>query len=268
MRMIAAFLLLVLPFASLAAPVPTAQQPEYSMQVTGDLEVAADGSVHGYTLDEGLKPKVEELVAASIDRWKFEPILVEGRPVIARTRLRMTLKAEPFEQGYRLRIENVWFGEPTRTSLMDPPRYPTAAARVGLSARVVLVLKLDSAGNVTAVHPEQTSLSAKISGKTAGVWRRRFEIASIEAASKWKFDMAEVIDGAPMDGSIRVPVDFMMGSSGIEQWHGYFPGPITSAPWAETGQQVASASDQLGNGQVQPLYSRFRLTTEVMGAVL
>ena len=267
MRMIAACLLLVLPFASLAAPAPAAQR-EYSMQVTGDIEVAPDGSVHGYTLDEGLKPEVQELVAASIDRWKFEPILVEGRPVIARTRLRMTLKAQPFEKGYRLTIENVWFGEPTRMSLMGPPRYPMEAARAGLSARVVLVLKLDADGNVTAVHPEQTSLSAQASDKTAGLWRRRFESASIDAASKWKFDMAEIIDGAATDGSIRVPVDFIMGSSGNEQWHGYFPGPITSAPWAETEQQVASAPDQLGNGQMQPQHSRFKLTTEVVGVVL
>lgn len=268
MRMIAACLLLILPFASLAAPAP-AQQPEFSMQVTGDIEVAPDGSVHGYTLDEGLPQKIKELVAANINRWKFEPILIDDRPVIARTRLRMALKAEPFDGEYRLLIENVWFGEPTRTSLMNPPRYPMEAARMGLGARVMLVLKLDAAGNVIAVHPEQTSFNTKVSDKTADVWRKRFENASIDAAREWKFDVAEIIDGAPVDdSSIRIPVDFMMGSGGLKQWHGYLPGPITPAPWAKTEQQVASAADQLGNGQVQALDSRFKLTTEVVGVVL
>ena len=268
MRMIAACLLLVLPLTSFAAPAP-ATQPEYSMQVTGDIEVAPDGSVHAYTLDEGLQPKVQELVAANINRWKFEPILVDGHPVIARTRLRMALKAEPFEGGYRLTVENMWFGEPTRTSLMDPPRYPMEAARAGLGARVILVLKLDANGNVIAVHPEQTSLSAQASDKIAGLWRKRFESASIDVASKWKFGVAEVIDGMPADrSSIRVPVDFIIGTGGIEQWRGYLPGPVTPAPWMETGQQVASAADQLGNGQIQPLDSRFKLTTEVVGVAL
>ncbi len=268
MRTMCACLLLILSFASLAAPVP-AVQPEYSMQVTGEIEIAPDGSVHGYKLDNGLKPKVRELVAANIDSWKFEPILVDGRAVIAKTRLRMMLEAVPVKEGYRLKVSSVWFGEPTRTSLMNPPRYPQDAARADLGARVVLVLKLDAAGNVVAAHPEQTSLSTKVSGKLADKWRKLFERASIDSASSWKFDVPEIIDGTPaQSSSIRVPVDFIMGSGGLDQWRAYLPGPVTPAPWLERQALVAEAAGNLGNGEMQPLDSRFKLKTNVIGATL
>lgn len=261
----ALFLLANAPSAVAATPPANA---EYSIDLTGNIEVAPDGSVHAYALDDGLKPVVQKLVSENIKGWKFEPILVDGRRVIARTRLRMTLKAVPAADGYALKIDKVWFGEPTRSSQMQPPRYPTAAARSGVGARVVLVLRIDAMGNVVDAHPEQTSLTTKARGKTADRWRRLFETASLASAREWKFDIPEVIDGEPAESSsIRVPVEFIMGG-GPGQWHGVIPGPAVPAPWVDQEQALASAIDALDDGEMQPLDSRFKLRTEVVGMVL
>lgn len=263
---IAALFLLATAPSAVAATLPA--NAEYSINLTGDIEIAPDGSVHSYALDDGLKPQVQKLVSTSIEGWRFEPILVDGRAVIARTRLRMALKAVPAADGYALKVDKVWFGEPSRTSLMSPPRYPTDAARSGVGARVVLVLRIDAMGNVVDVHPEQTSLTMKAGGKTADRWRRMFETASLASARQWKFDIPEIIDGAPAESTgIRVPVDFMMG--GVPgQWHGFVPGPTVPAPWMDQRKALASATHALEEGDMQPLDSRFKLQTEVVGMVL
>lgn len=268
MSRILSFALLVFATASSALAATSPSDIEYSIQLTGDIEVAPDGSVHAYTLDEGLKPVVEKLVSANIESWKFQPILVDGRPVIARTRLRMMLKAVPAAEGYALEVGNVWFGEPTRKSQLTPPRYPKAAAREGIGARVVLVLRLDAQGEVADLHVEQTSLSKEVGGKTGDRWRRMFEKATVASASEWKFDVSEIIDGAPAESSsVRVPVDFMMGDKRVV-WQGIVPGPVVPAPWVDQQPSLATSPDDLGAGDMQPLDSRFRLQTQVVGMVL
>lgn len=242
-----------------------------SMTVTGHIEIAPDGSLHTYQLDKGLSPAVEQLVEKNLRQWRFEPITVEGRPVIARTRLRLMLSAEEIADGYQLRVENVWFGEPTRTSKMRPPQYPAQAAYAGLGARVILVLRLDASGKVIDVHPEQTSLGAIAKNeKQAEEWRGVFEKVSVAAARRWKFDVTEVIGGAPVEtSSVRVPVDFeMMGKTSDNRWRGFVPGPRRPAPWVTDEIAATQSIDDLGADDTQPLDSRFKLKTQIVGALL
>lgn len=266
MRTIAFFLLI------LFLPVAHAQQgakPELSMTVTGHIEIGPDGNLHTYRLDEGITPAVEQAVAQNLRSWSFEPITVDGRPVIAKTRMRLNLSAEKIAEGYQLRVENVWFGEPYRTSRVTPPRYPVAAARANLGARVLLVLKLDASGNVTDVHVEQTSLSAKAKDeRSAERWRAIFEKPSIAAAWSWTFDVTEIIGDAPVDvSSVRVPVEFAMTNWSDNRWYGFIPGPRRSAPWVME-QASAQTIDNLSGNDTQPLDSRFRLKMPIIGALL
>lgn len=269
MRAIAVLLLLFL--LSAAAQAQQGVKPALSMTVTGHIEIARDGNLHTYQLDKGLPPAVEQLVEQNLRQWTFEPITVDGRPVIARTRVRLMLSAEEVAGGYQLKVENVWFGEPTRTSKMRPPQYPVQAAYAGLGARVILVLKLDAGGNVTDVHPEQTSLGAIAKDeKSAEEWRAVFEKASVAAARRWKFDVTEVIEGAPAEtSSVRVPVDFeMMGSTSKNRWRGFVPGPRRPAPWLTDEVAATQTIDDLGVNDTQPLDSRFKLKTQIVGALL
>jgi hypothetical protein len=52
------------------------------MRVTGNITVAPDGHVAGYTLDHvgKLPPEATGLLNRAVPRWTFEPIPVDGHP--------------------------------------------------------------------------------------------------------------------------------------------------------------------------------------------
>lgn len=262
-----AVLVLLWPLAGNAArPLPM-----YELQVEGRIAIGPDGAVRDYTLQSKLAPEIAAVVDRRVREWKFEPILLDGKPVIAETTMRLALLATPQDADrYALTIQNVWFGTPGRTGTMTPPRYPKDAVYAGLGAKVILVLRLDPKGNVVDVVPEQTSLTASGSERVAASWRQVFERASIAAAKKWKFDVTETIGGQPVESSIRVPVVYTLGNAGdTGQWKAFVPGPVRPVPWVGP-ETVASQADRdrLGDGDMQPLDSRFRLREGVVGTAL
>lgn len=56
-----------------------------SMIVTGTIVVNPDGTVQGYSLDEQdkLPPSVVGLVSRTVARWKFKPVMADGKPALA-----------------------------------------------------------------------------------------------------------------------------------------------------------------------------------------
>ena len=257
------FWLLMLITVRVAAGTESAS--EFATEVTGRIEIAADGSVSSYKLDDKLNAVIKQAVDKNIQGWRFEPVTVDGHPVIAATTLRLHLKAIPVgRDDYRLQVANVWFGEPLRAHSMEAPAYPADAERQSVQGRVVLVLRLDESGNVTDVHPEQTSLNVSQGGKRGQRWRKLFETTSIEAAKNWKFTMTELVNGEPVGGSVRIPVDYLFQGS---TWAQYIPGPVVPAPWAEDTPLAQAVANHQGN-QTQPLDSRFRLKNEIIGTTL
>ena len=255
------WLALLLPLAAMAAPPRT-----YEMDAVGEIEIGPDGAVKDYRLGGDLPQGVIQAVASNVRRWKFEPILVDGRPVIATTRMRLALAAVPTQgDQFALKVTNVWFGEPEKTRALAPPLYPPAMQRAYAGGKVSLIVKVDANGNVVDAMPEQTSLSEDVKGKTANRWRRMLEESSIAAARNWKFTSTEKIDGEAMPTLVRVPVVFSMGG----QWSGFIPGPIQTVPWLIRESTASQAMrDTLEDGQMQPLDSRFKLAQEVVGTTL
>lgn len=267
MKRITALLVLAL-LAALPA-LSQSSEVEYSMDAAGTIDIGPDGAVLDYRLDKGQKPAVAAALDQSIRGWRFEPILVDGRAVIATTRMRLALVATPVGAGeYGLKVSNVWFGEPDRQNQLAPPRYPQAALKNGVAARVVLVLRLDAHGNVTDVHTEQVSLNLdQAAGHRVDRWRRTFEEATAEKAMTWKFAITELVDGQPAPHtSVRIPVEYVPGSPGGNPWRAFVPGPRHPVPWGGTG--LATLDPELGNGDMQPLDSRFKLTTPLLGTLL
>lgn len=253
--------LLLLPLASMAAPPMV-----YEMDAVGDIEIGPDGAVKDYRIDGKLPAGVAQAVDKNVRLWKFEPILVDGKPVIATTRMRLALTAIPTQgDEFALKVSNVWFGEPGRKRALVPPAYPSAVERAYVEGKVSLVLKLDADGRVVDVMAEQTSLSKDLKGKVAVRWRRMLEEASIKAARDWEFTPTERIDGQASTSLVRVPVVFTLGGT----WTGFIPGPLHPVPWL-THESTASQAmrDKLGDGQAQPLDSRFRLAQDVVGTTL
>src|SRR5688572_9186279 len=123
-RLAPVLLLMVAPAFAKDAPAP-----EYRMQVAGELVVDRDGAVKDYELDAGQAPLIEKLIEKSVAAWKFEPVVVEGKPVVARTRMSMSILAAPAGDDYELRVSDVWFGEFKSDGKATPPRYPVKAIK-------------------------------------------------------------------------------------------------------------------------------------------
>lgn len=250
--------------------------PVYGIDATGTIEIGPDGQVVRHQLDKGQPAAIEQALARNIGQWRFEPIVVDGKPVIARTRMRLAIEALPtVSEDYQLRIRGVWFGEPGRSAHdMRPPPYPRDAVYAGIGAKVVLVLQLDGQGKVQQVHAEQVSLDRLTRSESqAERWRGMFARTSIETAARWKFNISETLAGQPIGTSVRVPVTFSLTEGSRREgpdnvWHSYVPGPRVPAPWiVDTG--VASQDvDSLKDGDVQALDSHFKLRNDLVGSLL
>lgn len=254
-------------FAAAQAPLP-----ELELGVTGDIEIDRDGSVRDYDVTSELAPALQRVVEKHVRTWAFEPVEVEGRLVIAKTAMRLRLRAVPIEDDYRLQVEDVSFGE-ARAGSTPPPRYPVDAVRARIGARVLLQVRLDPQGRVVAVHPYQTSLAAAgLTEARARKWRERFEQVSVDAVAAWRYEPSESIDGRSIEQTAMVPIVFEIGDgprlrSTEGRWKAYTPGPITPAPWVGT-DAMATDIDAIAEGETRSLSSRFRLKDDIAGAVL
>jgi len=270
----AVFLLLAGGFASARDPAAAVLE----MSADGEVQIAVDGKVSDYRLRSTLAPAVADLVDRNVRGWTFEPVVVDGVPVIAKTAVHLDLKAEPTElkDKYKLRIVNVTFGAPRRASNdhMRPPHYPEAAVGAHLGAKVWLYLLLDDTGKVVQAQARQTSLDKQANSELeAERWRKLFEKSSIAAAKEWHFDLSEAINGKTIGMTAVVPIVYsvrdMPARAPENEWKSYAPGPVHPAPWLSTaGGADNSALSTLQDGQALSLESRFRLKDDVVGKAL
>lgn len=264
---------LVLSLSSLVAVASTpANKPELELGVTGDIEIDRDGSVRDYRVTSELAPALQRVVEKHVRTWAFEPIEIDGKPVIAKTAVRLQLRAEPTDDDYRLLVEHVSFGE-ARSARTTPPRYPRDAVRARVGARVLLQVRIDAQGNVVAAHAYQTSLAAAgLTDAKARKWREVFERASLDAVTSWKYEPSEVVGGQSAEQTAMVPIAFSISEGPIRRssegrWKAYMPGPVTPAPWLDADIAVTD-TDAIADGETRSLSSRFRLKDDVAGAVL
>lgn len=217
-----------------------------------------------------MSPDIDKALDTRIRSWKFEPITVDGRPVIAKTRMTLILQAAAAEGGYAFRMDRVWFGSPKQRSTTKPPRYPEDALRAGVGAKVMLVLRLDAAGNVVDVHGEQVSLAGRAPNeKIAEGWRRKFLAPTVAAAKRWKYEVSETIGGEAVGSTVRVPITFTVGrTKPTDRWNAFIPGPHHPAPWVAADSLATEGMDRLRDGDLQALDSRFKLKSDVAGTLL
>ena len=69
--------------------------PVLDLEAEGEVQIAPDGKVSDYRLTSSLTPAVATVVDRSVRSWSFEPIVVDGKPVVAKTAMHLALKAEP-----------------------------------------------------------------------------------------------------------------------------------------------------------------------------
>lgn len=274
-----------------AGPRAVREQAEMSMLVTGMVLVDADGSVSGWEVDqrEKLPDYVANLVERSAPMWKFEPVLVDGRPRATKARMSLRLVAEKLDDGnFRIAISNGYFGRDAmsgkerkaldrsgdddegqandilRAVAMRPPGYPDSALQMGARGTVYLVLRIGRDGAVEDVAVEQVNL--RIVGNENQMRRIRDMLSkpAASAARRWTFQVPTTGESAAQDyWLVRVPVDYEFAGekSRYGQWQAYIPGPYQRHPWHEDDADAGRGPDALADGGIYEAGKGLKLLT-------
>lgn len=269
-------LLVALPLAA-GGPRAVRKQAESSLRVTGFVVIGTDGTVQGHELDPKapLTPTLVEFIGRSLDRWRFEPVKVNGEVVRARVPMSLRLVAKRSEDDkYNISIASTHFG--SRTSFqatdwpqrlgMKPPQYPMGAMQVGGKGTAYLILQIGRDGKVMNVDAEQVNLRVAGSTNQMDQLRKQFAQAAIRAARDWTFTPPTTGKEADKDNwLVRVPVDFRFDDEKRVQpgeWETYIPGPRNmNMPWAQQQLKMAGNPDALPDNGVFPLEEGAKLLT-------
>ena len=247
------------------------KQIEASMLLTGTITIDRNGVVQAHTLNatEDLDDVLKAFVGRTIEKWRFEPILVDGTAVTAKLPMSLRLLAKPAEDGtMSVQISSTHFGsgekfvasDEVRAVHLVPPEYPKAALQVGGRGTVYLVVEVDRDGSVINANAEQVNLRVLGSDSEMSRMRKQFTIAAVNAAKQWAF-MPPTTGVSVIDGSwlVRIQMEFAFssgsGSGGqAGKWETYLPGPRNmEIPWAREKLRTAGNPDLLSEGGVYSL---------------
>jgi hypothetical protein len=287
-RILQIALLWVCAFAALAAgPAAVRKTVEASMQVTGELVVAPDGSVMSYTLDraEALAPEARAMLEKYVPDWELQVARTDGRPLQAPVPVRMSVQlvARPTGDDDRLRImiQDTAFWDPKAPVMVQgkeelaPPRYPEPAVRAGASGIVYVVLRLNADGTVAESHAERVDMTVLAGERSLRKFREMLAKATLRTAEKWTFSLSPEQLAKPGPIAVRVPVAFALTGhkptpkADYGQWRAYVPGPYAPIPWQNNTAEGGSNDGGIGAmvpGQIYSMDAPIRLRGSAMGS--
>lgn len=279
-----------------------------TLRVDGELTIGPEGRVAEYQIRTKLDPQVEALVKRAVPTWRFKPILVDGRPALAKSPMRITLAAVEMAGGYQVTVDNVVFrpntreewdaelasrkanpgisvaGEPPPPKVeitsksLQPPKYPAGLQRSGVEGIVLLNVRLNPDGTVAEVFAAQSSL-LNIRGRSGLLDRARImlERSASEVAKRWTFTVVAEDPAAlsPESLTVRVPVDYMLATPGealdglAGKWRHEFRGPNRTAPWLPVENVAKVGVSDLNSNEMLAGVSPFELSDRsVIGKAL
>lgn len=242
-----------------------------SLQVSGNITIAPDGSVQAHTLDPGtpLGEPLTRYLDETIAKWRFEPVVVDGKTVTAKVPMHLRLLAKPRGDGNTsISIASTYFGssansvatDQPRSAMLKPPMYPADAQSMGGQGTVYLIVQVGPDGSVINVAAEQVNLRVLGTARQLDMLRKSFTLAAERAGRQWTFLTPTTGDSVREKAwLVRVPVDFRLTEMGRKPaegtgWDTYIPGPINaSMPWAQEGLRTAAKPDALPDNGVYPL---------------
>lgn len=236
------------------------KQVEASMLVTGTIDIDAMGVVTSYRIEQAevLPKAILDVLDRRVRQWRFEPVLVEGKPTPARSPMQMRLATRREGPNFLLRISGATFGQVEgEASLvrgkLRPPRYPDAAAYGGVGGTVYLVLQIGRDGAVQDAVAEQVNLRVVGTESEMAAYRDLLARAATGTARNWLFNFpAQGEDADEPFISVRVPVDFIAPNARKEkagEWYAYVPGPRQPIPWRNWNADMESP-DAIASGGV------------------
>jgi hypothetical protein len=289
-RLIPALLLLLLSNLAFAhGGVDDARKSiEASMLITGLIAVNPDGGVYGYSLDDRgkLPDDVVKLIDRTLPAWKFEPVKVNDKPVLAKALMSLRIVARQGPRGqYQASVEGANFAREAAQSLKSPecsngacltpverkpPSYPFELLRDGVSGTVYVALRVNREGRVADASVRQVDLRKIADEGNLKAWRFALMRASLTAVRDWKFNIPTTGDEANKNSwTVVVPINYLL--AGITprpeygKWDVYVPGPIQDIPWVndETGRTASNGSADAipDNGVAFVADTRFVLLT-------
>lgn len=215
-----------------------------------------------------------DVVDKLVREWRFDPILVDGKAVHARSPMQLRLVTKQDGENYLLRIGGVtFFGDKGEGSLsrgkLKPPRYPAEAVYKGVGGTVYLVLRVGRDGSVEDVVAEQVNLHVVGTERQMTSFRDLLAQTAIKTARTWMFNFPT--DGEDADSpfmSVRVPVDFIAPDTRPEEagkWQAYVPGPRQGVPWRNWDASLQSPDALATGGVYRDKPSGPRLLTGIDG---
>ena len=227
------------------------EKAEMSMLVSGSIDMRPDGSVERYAIDhsEKLSPAVTQMIGAQVSQWWFEPVLVDGKPVAAKTKMSLRIVAKPIdEQNFNVRIQSASFsggkdGADGRISVLKRTSLGPmvqALTSTGLDAAdLYLALKIDMDGKVMDAIVEQVNLPGLATDRELARLSKVLGQATVKVVRQWTFNVPEREPEGEPYWSGTLPVTFRMSGSrgsppseaGYGEWRMYVPGPCTPIPW-------------------------------------
>jgi hypothetical protein len=274
------FCVLLSAAALAAGPSEVRKRVQASMLLTGKIVVAPDGTVRSYVVDkaEKLPPAVTGMIANNVPKWKFEPTLLDGKPVAAEADMSFRVVAKPVgDQRFSIGISGAEFGqgkpgESISSKTQVRPFYPSEAAHSGVSGTVYLLLRVGRRGQVVDAVAEQVNMTVLGSDAELERWRQVLANSALRAAKRWTFNPPT--SGKEVDAKYwlaRVPIDFSLRGPGMPrgerygQWQEYVPGPRQPVPWLDNKQMASTSADALPDGDIQQVDQGLRLTSPLNG---
>ncbi|MDI9238328.1 protein tonB [Lysobacter sp. LF1] len=240
------------------------KQVEASMLVKGTIDIDPQGQVVEYHLEQAasLTPALLGIVDRRIRAWQFEPVLLDGRAVRARSPMQLRLVTKKDGENYLFRIAGATFGSvdkegesPTYDGKLRPPRYPEGAVFNRVGGTVYLVLRIGRDGSVEAAVAEQVNLRSIGTEREMKLFREMLADSAIYTSRRWKFNFPTRGEDADAPFvSVRVPVDFIapnMTDTKPGEWQAYVPGPRQDVPWRDWDAAMESP-DAIASGGVYP----------------
>lgn len=242
------------------------KQMEASMTLSGVINIGREGQVEGFQLDhrDKVAADVARLVEGTVNSWRFEPVLVDGKAVRARTDVRLRLLADSLTgTTMQVRVADANFGpvdeenalssDNVRALKMRPPVYPERAAAIRGQGEVTLLVKVGRDGKVADVVAERTNLTVVAPERQMQMLRDVLAKASVSTARSWTFSIPTTGEYKDEEfWTVRVPVNYAFDSRSERygRWSAYIPGPRQQAPWKTGEDEKATGSDLLPEGGV------------------
>lgn len=186
---------------SAATPALTIEPRVLTTRLEGELSIDPTGAVESYHVLTDVAPGLAGKVEAMVRQLRFEPVELDGRPARAHTRMRVTLAGTPLDDdGLNVRLDNIGFpdskkGRPDdeyipglrmKVDRRSMPDYPVIAARAGVDADVLVIVKVGRDGRIADAAIRQSALIAA-GGEPEAVAKllSEFEYQSLRAVRRW-----------------------------------------------------------------------------------